>query len=72
MAQATVGQALWFINERHHGYHAFSCADGLVVRCEAVIRYAEDQDDNVIEELEVFPIVGGMVSMTAVKQWMGY
>ncbi|MGV1835242.1 hypothetical protein ACQZ6C_10810 [Rhizobium rhizogenes] len=73
----TINQALNYINNVHVGYQAFACEDGLVFKSEVVLddrtmRHSDDQDDNWFEELEVFPIVNGMVDLAAIRAHMGY
>ncbi len=60
-----------------HGHEAFITPDGLLAKSWVVFdgrvsRYFDDQNDNAYEELEVFPIVDGMVSIKAIRNWLGY
>ena len=73
-----VEKALDYINNRHVGYFAFVCADGLLFRSESVWTspVAEERgiepDDRVEEDFAVFQIVDGLVDIRAVREFMGY
>lgn len=54
-----------------HGHEAFITPEGLLAKTWAVFTDL-DHEDNAYEELEVFPVVNGEVSIRAIRDWLGY